>query len=293
MTSEAVDARSRRTRRTLTRRTLGLIVIAALLAAAAWHYRSRFADPMPRADIDAVADVDGMKLAYLIYNPGGGSPVFLLHGGLGSAYDWRKTIPALVGNHEVITPDARGQGESTRGDGPMSYHRMAEDTLALMDKLKIERAAVVGWSDGGNIGIDLAIHHPERVSRLFTYGANYSAAGMFPIDPPSLLHRMKDAVERLFSEHARTVADIIAMWQNDPYFTEAELKGIHVPVMIADGEFDEAIRPEHTKALAALIPGAQLVILPKLTHEGLLEDPATFNRILTGFLNAGATTPSG
>ena len=103
--------------------------------------------------------------------------MLLIHGGLGSADDLGFQIPALADKHKVIVADSRGHGRSTRSDQPYSYALMADDYVALLDHLKIDKTALVGWSDGAIIGLDIAMRHPERLSRLFAFGANYTAEG--------------------------------------------------------------------------------------------------------------------
>lgn len=214
-----------------------------------------------------------------------GDTVILLHGGLGSSLDWRNQIPALVNDHRVIVIDSRGQGRSTRAGQPISYDLMMKDVIAVMDHLKIKKAAFAGWSDGGIIGLDIAIKHPERITRLFTYGANFNPDGLIPDPGGSFLTNLRIRLSSLFDEHAATVRDITAMWNSEPDFTPAELGSIHVPTMIAAGAHEEAIKPEHTRELAEMIPNAQLAILPHAGHAGLLEDPRDFNALLTGFLD--------
>ena len=105
-------------------------------------------------------------------------PIIFLHGGLGSARSWGHQVSFFSKNYRVITPESRGQGRSTDTNAVLTYHLMAEDMIRLMDKLKISSAYIVGWSDGGNIGIDMAIHHPRRVKKLVAYGANINPAGL-------------------------------------------------------------------------------------------------------------------
>ena len=211
--------------------------------------------------------------------------VILLHGGLGSSVDWRNQIPALVGKHRVVVIDSRGQGRSARLGQPISYDLMMNDVIGVMDHLKIRKAAFAGWSDGGIIALDIAIHHPERITRLFTYGANFNPDGLISSPGESLLTDLRIRVASLVDEHAATVRDVTEMWNTSPDFTPSELGSIHVPTMIADGEHEEAIKPEHTRELAELIPNAELAILPNVGHSGLLEDPKDFNTLLTGFLD--------
>ena len=131
---------------------------------------------MPKASESGLADVNGIKLYYAIY--GSGEPLLMLHGGLGHSDVWGAQIPAFAAKYKVIAVDSRGHGRSTRDDKPYSYDLMADDVVALLDKLGIDKASIVGWSDGGIIGLDIAIRHPERLDKLFAFGANYNLSGL-------------------------------------------------------------------------------------------------------------------
>ena len=121
------------------------------------------------------APVNGVRIWYAVF--GRGEPVVLLHGGLANSNYWGNLVPALSKDYQVIVMDSRGHGRSSRGSQPLGYDLMASDVLAVMDILKLEKAAVVGWSDGAIIGLDIAIHHPERLTRLFAFAANSDPEG--------------------------------------------------------------------------------------------------------------------
>ena len=107
-----------------------------------------------------------------------GVPVLLLHGGLGNSSYFGNLIPFLVGKgYRVVAIDSRGHGRSTGSKAPQTYHLMAEDVVTLLDALHIQRVRLVGWSDGGCTGLDLAINHPKRLKGLFTFGANSVVSG--------------------------------------------------------------------------------------------------------------------
>ena len=131
---------------------------------------------MPTPVESGMAPVNDIQMYYAVY--GEGEPVLLIHGGLGNADVWGFQVPALAESHKVIVADSRGHGRSTRSDKPFGYELMADDYLALLDHLGIDKVALVGWSDGGIIGLDIAIRHPERLSRLFAFGANYTPEGV-------------------------------------------------------------------------------------------------------------------
>ena len=97
---------------------------------------------------------------------GSGPPVLVLHGGLGSIGSMSYQIMALAKCHLVIAADSRGHGRSSDTDASLSYATMSDDMVKLLDHLHIQKVSVVGWSDGGIFGLDLAIRHPERIEKL-------------------------------------------------------------------------------------------------------------------------------
>jgi len=246
--------------------------------------------PAPAAEATGYAKVNGAEIYYAIY--GSGEPLILLHGGLGNTDYWGGQIAAFSAKYKVICIASRGHGRSTRDDQPYSYHLMASDVIAVMDILSIKKASIVGWSDGGNIGIDIAVNNPDRLVKLFAFGANFNPSGVKPTvetDPVFGAY-----IERAAADYSRLsktpkqfdefVAQISEMWAKQPNFTPEQLKSIKAPVAVADGEYDEAIALEHTRQMAALIPGSTLIIMPNLSHFAMWQDPAAFNSAVLNFL---------
>jgi len=239
------------------------------------------------------AQVGDIKMYYSIQ--GSGEPLLLLHGGMQSSEVWSAQVPAFAQQYQVITPDSRGQGRTTDGDGSITYHLMAEDILKLMDILKINSAYIVGWSDGGNIGIDLALHHPERVKALVAYGANTTPAGLkADVLEKIRIIAVEDLAKGYATEYQRLsptpdhllvlVEKLRIMWLNEPNFTKDDLGSIHVPTLVLDGENEELIQIDHTKAIALAIPNAKLILLPNIGHHAPLDDAAAFNQAVLNFL---------
>jgi pimeloyl-ACP methyl ester carboxylesterase len=235
------------------------------------------------------ADINGIRLYYETY--GRGQPVLVLHGGAGSLEDMRYQIAALAAARFVVAPDSRGHGRSSDTDTPLSYGLMADDMLNLLDRLKIDRVDVVGWSDGGIIGLDLAIHHPERVRHLVAIGTNYDVNGL--IHPP-VLAKEPPHPSWLYPRYpsdpghwAVVYRKIITMWQVQPHYSAGELGRIEAPTLIIAGEFD-AIKREHTDRLAKAIPGAQEIIISGATHFVPAERPSVINAHILRFLNQRA-----
>jgi pimeloyl-ACP methyl ester carboxylesterase len=246
---------------------------------------------LPTAARSGYAPVNGIRMFYAVF--GQGSPVLLLHGGLANSNYWGGVIPILVRNHyEVIVTDSRGHGRSTRTAEPYSYELMASDVLALLDYLKLTKVDLVGWSDGGIIGLAIAMQHPERLRRLFAYGANSDPSGARPDMDSNVL--WNSYIERTRGEYRQLsptpqdyetfLAQIEAMWAQQPNFPAAQLQRINVRTAIADGAHDEAIKPEHTEYLARTIPGAALIVLPDVSHFGMLQNPQEFSAAAIGFL---------
>jgi pimeloyl-ACP methyl ester carboxylesterase len=246
--------------------------------------------PLPPPTESGEAPVNGIQIYYAVW--GNGPPLILLHGGLGNMEYFGGQVPEFAKQYKVIAMDSRGHGRSSRNAEPYSYALMAKDVIALMDYLKIDKASIVGWSDGGIIGLDISMNYPDRLDRLFAFGANTNVAGLKPdIDKdPTFSKYIEQAgkdYERLSKtpkEYDAFVTQISQMWATQPDYKPDQLAKIKSPVAIADGEHDEAIRQEHDVEMAKAIPSAKLVILPGLSHFAMLQDPAAFNHAVLEFL---------
>jgi pimeloyl-ACP methyl ester carboxylesterase len=245
---------------------------------------------LPKPERSGVAAVNGIRLWYAVF--GHGDPVIMVHGGLANSDYWGLQVPVLAQRWQVIVLDSRGHGRSTRAAAPIGYDAMASDVLALMDTLHIGKAALVGWSDGAIIGLDIAIHHPERLTRLFAFAANSDPSGVKDVDKSPVftayIDRASHEYERLSPtprEFKAFLDNISHMWASEPHFTEAQLRGIAVPTWIVDADHDEAIKRENTDRMASLIPGAGELILPGVSHFAFLQDPALFNATLLHLLS--------
>lgn len=231
--------------------------------------------PIPQAD--GFADVGGFPMYYRIYGHGPGEPVLMIHGGLSSADVWNGQVSELARGRRVIVADSRGQGRSGRTGDPITYEAMAADYVALLDRLGIDKVALVGWSDGGIIGLEIAIHHPERLSRMFVQAPNTSPDGL--AQPPA-----PDAPRPTLRHYADVRQEIEALWANEPHITDDQLASIQVPTVVAIGEHDEAVSVDHDRAIAAAIPDARFLVLPRVGHAAVLEDPAGYARAVLEFL---------
>lgn len=253
------------------------------------HFEANGAD-LPAGGRSAYVDNDGAHIWHASF--GSGTPVILLHGGLGHAGNWGHQVQALVdAGHQVVAVDSRGHGHSSCDAQPYSYELMATDVFAVMDALGLKTAAIVGWSDGACIGLIMADTAPERVTGLLFFACNVDPSGTLPFESTPV-------IDRCFGQHVKdyarlsetpeqfeSFAEAVGLMQRtQPNYTAADLARISVPVTVAQSENDEFIRPEHAQYLARTIPGAELVTLPGVSHFAPLQRPALFNGAVLKFL---------
>jgi pimeloyl-ACP methyl ester carboxylesterase len=244
---------------------------------------------LPKAAHSGYAPVNGIKIWYAVF--GHGQPVILLHGGLANSNYWGNQVPALAKHYQVIVMDSRGHGRSTRNDQLYGYDLMASDVIALMDYLKIQKAAIVGWSDGAILGLDIAIHHPERLTKLFAFAANSDPSGVADISKSDVFNAYIARAEKEYEHLSATPTQYKAfldqigkMWATQPNFTEAQLRGITTPTWIVDADHDEAIKRENTEYMAKMIPNSGLLLQPEVSHFSFLQDPQQFTNDVLHFL---------
>ncbi|HVE05993.1 MAG TPA: alpha/beta hydrolase [Paraburkholderia sp.] len=240
----------------------------------------------------AYLEHDGARLWYAVF--GAGTPLVLLHGGLGHSGNWGHQIHALAAaGHCVVTLDSRGHGRSTRDAEPYRYERMASDVLAVLDALGIARAALVGWSDGACTALLAAMQQPERVAGVLFFGCNMNPDGAKPFVLTPVIERCFERHKKDYAQLSATpdqfdafVAAVSTMQQTQPDCSAQELAAVRVPVAIVHSEHDEFIRREHAEYLAQTIPGASLTVLPGVSHFAPLQRPARFNQTVLDFAAA-------
>jgi pimeloyl-ACP methyl ester carboxylesterase len=270
---------------------LGVIAsLAAVPAMAAPQWMTLPPTPsLPASVRSGTAPVNGVRIWYATF--GHGEPVILLHGGLANSNYWGDLVRALESRYEVIVMDSRGHGRSTRDATPYGYDLMASDVIGVMDFLKVRKAAIVGWSDGAIIGLDIAMKQPDRVSKLFAFAANSDPSGVADIAHSPVFNAFIARAETEYGALSPTpggyksfLAQIEKMWESQPNWTADQLHAITVPTWIVDADHDEAIKRENTEFMAAQIPGAGLLLQPEVSHFSFLQDPQQFDADVLHFL---------
>ena len=250
---------------------------------------------MPEPLTHGEVEVGGAHLYYATYGVPTGEPLILLHGGLGSSEQWGGQLPTLAKTYNVLAIDSRGQGRSTRATATMTYDLMASDVIAVMDKLAIKRAAIVGWSDGGEVALLLGIHHADRVAKVFVLGVNYDehgskSRGSHTPTFQAYAQRCRADFIRLTKPANpgrawdRLVDGLLPLWREPMSITKAQLATIAAPTVIADGDHDEVIVLDQEREMAKLIPHGKLVVLENTSHFAMWQAPDDVTAALVDFL---------
>ncbi|NKL58593.1 alpha/beta fold hydrolase [Rhizobium leguminosarum] len=268
-----------------------LTFFSMFLAAAGARSAERWAElpafpSMPVAKTSGMAEVNDIKMYYAEY--GEGDPILFIHGGLGNADVWGHQVADFAKDYLVIVADSRGHGRSTRSQQPFGYDLMTSDYVALLDYLKIDKVTLVGWSDGGIIGIDMAMKNPEKLTRVIAQAANVTTDGVKADvmnnktfnDYINVAGEYYRKLSPTPNEYEAFVTQISHMWETQPAWTAADLGKIAVPVTLAIGDHDEAVKLDHTEMMAKDIPGAKLVILKDASHFAMLQDPTGYDAMI-------------
>ena len=228
---------------------------------------------------------------------GEGEPLLLLHGGFETVDMLPFLTQHLAKVRRVIAPERRGHGRTADQPGPITYEAMTRDMLAVMDALRIEAADIVGYSDGANIGMLLALSAPKRVRRLVLVSGNFHADGMSEAFRRGLRVATADAFEPHFAEAYRALSPdgpehwpvvfekLQRMMLEEPRLRADDLERIEEPTLVLAGDRDY-VDVRHTLALFEAIPGARLCIVPGGSHGLLTEQPQLTTRVILDFLAA-------
>lgn len=272
---------------------------AALLATGFVGPRKAAAAPVRRRS--GKVDVDGLGVYYELHGRAlgrGEVPIVLLHGGsmtIETAFP-PDLVERFARVRPVIAVEQQGHGHTADRPGPITVDRMVSDTAAVISHLKVRRADLLGHSLGGMIATGLAIRHSPLIRSVTTLGAPYRLDGFLPdivrmqldptVEPPAALLPLLPTEADFAAWRASyqrgapdptafddTLVRLNAMLAQWPGWTEAELRSVRVPFLVAVGDND-FVRIEHAVEMSRLIPGARLAILPNTTHMGIVKRSA-------------------
>jgi pimeloyl-ACP methyl ester carboxylesterase len=225
-------------------------------------------------------EVNGIRLYYETY--GTGFPLILLHGNSQSIKDFNKQIPILSKHFKVIALDTRGHGKSTANDEQLSYELFASDVEALVAYLKLDSINILGWSDGGNTGLILAMNENIRIHKLAVMGSNLynKRSSVKPLI--NVFIKMKS--KKLKKEHQEESFNykLVQLLLNEPNISPEDLHKIICPTLVMAGSND-VIKEKHTKLIKKNIVNSELVIIEKANHFAPQHRSKRFNEIVLNF----------
>jgi 3-oxoadipate enol-lactonase len=249
----------------------------------------------------------GVRLYYELHGPWEApsrTPLLLLEGLGGDIPGWRRNIPALSATRPVVAFDFRGNGRSEMPDQPVGISTFVEDTIALLDELRADRADVYGQSFGGMVAQELALTHPARVRSLILAATHAGPSrkiradrrqSKVPKDRPYLA-LYSEAFARVHPDH---VAEDILVASQHPQAPHAgrrqweamqgfdsydRLPTIGASVLVLQGTDDRLVSVENARMLAERIPGAELVLLEGAGHVYHSEQPEAADGAVLRFL---------
>ncbi|MGN1013730.1 MAG: alpha/beta fold hydrolase [Butyricicoccus sp.] len=224
-----------------------------------------------------------MDISHFYQEKGAGEPLLLLHGNGENSEYFVHQLDELSAHYRVIALDTRGHGKTPRGSVPFTIRQFAEDLASFMDAIRLEKAHILGFSDGANIAMCFAIRYPHRVNKLILNGGNLTAAGIkrrtqLPIE---LSYRMANAFASK-SPEAKRHAELLGLMVNDPNLSPADISTISAQTLVIAGTHD-MVKTRHTRLIADSIPNSTLCILSG-DHFVANKQYAAFNRAVLRFL---------
>ncbi len=224
-----------------------------------------------------------MDIQHFYIEKGQGFPLILLHGNGEESGYFEAQIEAFSKDYRVIAVDTRGHGKTPRGTAPFTIRQFALDLKGFMERLEIEKADLLGFSDGGNIAMVFAMMYPGCVRNLILDGANMDTTGVSEAIQQGIEADYKDAKRRARrSRKAKLEAELLALMIDDPNVKPKELEAITARTLVMAGT-EDLILPEHTQLIAESIKGAKLAFVEG-DHWIARKNPDAFNRVVADFL---------
>jgi len=241
-------------------------------------------------------DVNGLHMYY--EDRGKGTPLILLHGGLGTAeLGWAELREVFSHHFRVIAPDCRGLGRTNNPQKVLNYALMAEDIVALARALDVRKPIICGWSDGGQIALEIGIRYRDFPKALVLGAVTHkltkqtsdalSAVRDWLQSDPELEETLRNAHSHVYGpEYWETLLKLqMQMWQDPTGYPYDEIRLIEAPSLIIIGDKDEAMPLEIQLEMYNLIPNAELAIIPNMTHMNYVNERSEiFSTVVLDFL---------
>lgn len=215
---------------------------------------------------------------------GSGEPMLLLHGNGEEHGYFQHQIEHFSKSHRVIAIDTRGHGKSPMGEKEFSIKQFAQDLDDFMVEIGLEKAIILGFSDGANIAMEFALAHRDKVSKLILNGGNIEPFGVKAIyQIPTVLEYWWLNVLGIFTDRMRQRKMLLRLMVKEPHITPTQLATLNMPTLVIAGTND-MIRESHTKLIASSIPNSVLKIIPG-DHFVAAKNPLCFNEAVKSFIS--------
>ena len=267
---------------------IGLTILSFKNSIAQPHLKLDF--KIPYGDNPKVGEylkVNGINLYYEIY--GKGKPLLLIHGNGGTIKNMGYQIDYFSNKHKVIIPDCRGRGKSELNTDSLTYEQITSDLILLLDNLGIDSCDVIGWSDGGIIGLLMGMNYPYRTKKIIAMGANlwHDSTALYPWVIEWIQRSRQEAAQMIRNHDAsidwQVIYQRMALMDDQPNIALTDLQKIKSPVLIIAGDKD-MIKEEHSVLIYQNIPKSQLCIIPAGTHFAPISQHELFNETVYRFL---------
>ena len=249
-------------------------------------------------------EANGLRIYYEVH--GEGEPLMLVHGGTATSRDWASHLPAFTEHFRVFTPDSRGHGRTYNPAGELDYRVMADDMAALVDALGLQRPLVLGYSDGGQIALELGMRYPGLARALVLGGTQFrfseayleatrallSIADGEEVDRETLERDQPDFVDYLREAHGHVygpgywktyVKKIAVLWLTPLHYAPEDLATITDPVLLLTGDRD-GVATEESIEMFRLLPNAELAVAPASDHSFIEAKASLFDALALDFL---------
>ena len=224
-----------------------------------------------------------MDIKLYFAEKGAGEPILFLHGNGESGEYFVNQIDVFAEKYHVYAVDTRGHGRTPRGEAPFTISQFADDLKGFVDEHGMERAHILGFSDGGNIALQFAIRYPERVDKLILDGANLDPSGVKKEDQDWIEEKYREYVQHQNeSPEMKHKAELFGLMVNDPHIPETDLAKVTAKTLVIAGT-EDMIKEEHTRRINAGIPDSKLVFVEG-DHFIAAKNPEAFNREVLEFL---------
>jgi pimeloyl-ACP methyl ester carboxylesterase len=264
-----------------------LLPVCCMLAITGQTFAQK-TDKMETSVTSGKAPINGIDMYYEVHGTGD-IPIVLIHGG-GSTIEtsFGMLLPLLAADHRVIAVELQAHGRTSDRSAPESFEQDADDVAALLDYLHVEKANIIGFSNGGTTTLQLAIRHPQVVHKLVIMSGAYKRDGFMPgffdFMETATFESMPQPLKEGYLKVMPNQAGLVNMFNKDKQrmidfkdISDTALKTIKAPAlfMVAD---KDVITIEHTVAMSRLVNGANLVVLPG-THGEFFGEVVSANGI--------------